>query len=187
MSIIILLGIALGLAMDAFAVSIAISAALKDVSLAQLLRLALYFGLFQSAMLIIGWLAGQSVADYIAGYDHWVAFGLLAFIGGRMIYSGLKGVDKIDTSKDPTRGATVVILAVATSIDALAVGLSFIALGVSIWYPAAVIGAVAFGMTALGMKIGGGLGEKFGDKMEIAGGLVLIAIGAKIVIEHIMA
>ena len=185
MSVLTIFGIALGLAMDAFAVSIASSAVLRDVTRRQIFRLSFHFGFFQFMMPVIGWLAGLSVADYIAAYDHWVAFGLLAFIGGRMIYESFAKEEKLKETADPTRGLTLVMLSIATSIDALAVGLSFAMLQVKIWYPSVIIGLVAAGMTVIGMRIGGRLGKRFGHRMELIGGLVLIGIGVKILIEHI--
>jgi len=184
-SFITIVGIAFGLAMDAFAVSIASSAALRDVSARQMFRLSFHFGFFQFMMPVVGWLAGLSVARWIEAYDHWAAFGLLAFIGGRMIYGAFGKNDKFHTTGDPTRGVTLVMLSVATSIDALAVGLSFAMLKVSAWYPSLIIGVVAAGMTLIGMNIGGRLGARFGKRMELIGGLVLIGIGVKILVEHL--
>jgi len=171
--------------MDAFAVSIASSAVLRDVTRRQIFRLSFHFGFFQFMMPVIGWLAGLSIADHIASYDHWVAFGLLAFIGGRMIYESFAKKEKLKETADPTRGLTLVMLSIATSIDALAVGLSFAMLQVRIWYPSVIIGLVAAAMTVIGMRIGGRLGARFGRRMELIGGLVLIGIGIKILIEHI--
>ena len=116
------------------------------MSLRQTFRLAYHFGLFQALMPIIGWLAGRSVERWIGPIDHWIAFGLLTAIGGKMIYEALKGDDEDVEKKDPTKGLSLVVLSVATSIDALAVGLSLALLGVKIWYPALVIGFVAFGV-----------------------------------------
>jgi putative Mn2+ efflux pump MntP len=180
-----LIGIAIGLAMDAFAVSIAIGLSLKQVSLRQTARLSYHFGLFQALMPIIGWLAGRSVERWIGPIDHWIAFGLLAVIGGRMIYAALTDEAEEVEKKDPTKGASLVILSVATSIDALAVGLSLALLGVEIWYPAVVIGLVAFGFTALGLHLGKRFGTLLGRRMEVVGGVVLIAIGVRILIEHL--
>lgn len=181
-----LIGIAVGLAMDAFAVSIAAGLALKRVDARQTFRLAWHFGLFQAFMPVIGWLAGLSVERWIAPIDHWIAFGLLATIGGRMIHESFADHDD-DRRRavDPTRGWSLVVLSVATSIDALAVGLSLALLGVSIWYPAVVIGLVAFAFTAAGLHVGGRFGSRLGTRMETVGGAVLIAIGVRILIEHL--
>ncbi len=177
-------GIALGLAMDAFAVAIASSITLGAVSPRQVFRLAFHFGLFQAMMPVLGWLAGQSVAQLFQDWDHWVAFGLLAFIGGRAIHAALTSPEERDVG-DPTRGISLVMLSVATSIDALAVGLSFAMLHVRIWYPALVIGVVAASMTTLGMLVGCRLGSRFGRNTEIAGGVILILIGLNILSQHL--
>jgi putative Mn2+ efflux pump MntP len=181
-----LLGIAVGLAMDAFAVAIATGIALGIVSGRQTFRLAFHFGLFQFLMPVIGYLAGMSVEGYIKGYDRWVAFVLLGYIGGKMVYEGIRGgMAEGNDGKDPTRGMSLVVLSVATSIDALAVGIS---LGVlhneGIVYPGIVIGIVACTFTAAGLHLGKRLGAAFGKRMEVVGGLVLVAIGVKILFDH---
>lgn len=171
--------------MDAFAVAIATGIVLGEVSGRQLFRLSWHFGLFQFLMPVVGWLAGVTVAERLSAWDHWLAFGLLLFIGGKMIRSGIRGGDADAGTRDPTRGVSLVLLSVATSIDALAVGLSLGVLGVRIWYPAAVIGVVTCGLTAAGMRMGRVLGKAVGNRMEVAGGLVLVAIGVKILVEHL--
>jgi putative Mn2+ efflux pump MntP len=181
----LLLGIAVGLAMDAFAAAIAISVSLGRVSGRQTFRLAWHFGLFQALMPIIGWYGGVSVERWISGWDHWLAFGLLAFVGGRMLASGLRRGREEFSRLDPTRGIPLVVLSVATSIDALAVGLSFAALGVRIWIPSAVIGLTAALLTVVGTALGSRLGDRFGRWMEVLGGALLIAIGARIVVAHL--
>jgi len=180
-----LIGIAVGLAMDAFAVSIGAGLTLKTVDARQTLRLAWHFGLFQALMPIIGWLAGLSVERWIAPVDHWIAFGLLAVIGGKMIHEALKDDDEETRRGDPTKGWSLVLLSVATSIDALAVGLSLALLDVSIWWPAVVIGLVAGAFTTVGMQLGKRFGALLGRRMESVGGIVLIAIGVKILVEHL--
>jgi len=186
MSFLTVLLIALALAVDAFTVAMAAGVVLPKSGLRPMLRLAWHFGLFQTGMNVLGWLAGQSVRVYIEAADHWIAFGLLSVVGGRMIVEALKKEDGKKESADPTRGGTLVVLSVATSIDSLAVGLSFSLLDVSIWKPALVIGVVAFLLTALGMRLGRMVGEKsrLGARAEIVGGLVLIGIGIKILQEH---
>lgn len=172
--------------MDAFAVSIGAGLQLKEVTPRQTFRLAWHFGLFQALMPIVGWLAGLSVVKWIAPVDHWLAFALLAIIGGRMIYEAVReGADRDDERADPTRGWTLVLLSVATSIDALAVGLSLALLDVSIWWPAVVIGIVAGAFTTVGLQLGKRFGALLGRRMEIIGGIILIAIGVKILIEHL--
>jgi len=148
--------IALALAMDAFAVSVGISLSNETITKRKALRLASHFGLFQFMMPLIGWYAGQNIlVKYIEPFDHWVAFSLLLIIGGKMIYESFKRGKKIKNIKaDPTKGLSLLVLSVATSIDALAVGLSLAALHVAILYPAVVIGLVAFFMTVLGVNIG---------------------------------
>jgi putative Mn2+ efflux pump MntP len=182
-----LLLIALGLAMDAFAVAIGVSVALRGVTRRQLFRLGWHFGLFQALMPILGWGAGNSIRPWIESWDHWLAFGLLGIVGGRMIVEALRDEDPAAVPTDPTRGWSLVGLSVATSIDALAVGLSFAALGVSVWYPALIIGLVAGCMTVVGALGGCALGRRFGSRMAILGGLVLLAIGIWILIEHLTA
>lgn len=179
--------IALGLALDAFAVAIGTSLALRAVSGRQVFRLAYHFGLFQFLMPVIGWAAGRGVRPWIESWDHWVAFGLLAFVGLKAIGAALRGGPAEAVRADPTRGLSLVLLSVATSLDALAVGLSFAMLGVDIWYPAVVIGCITAGLTTAGMALGGRLGSRFGRRVEAAGGLVLIAIGVKILVQHLAA
>ena len=185
MTTLTLIGVAVGLAMDAFAVSIGAGLTLKTVDARQTLRLAWHFGLFQALMPIIGWLAGLSVERWIAPVDHWIAFGLLAVIGGKMIHEALKDDDEETRRGDPTKGWSLVLLSLATSIDALAVGLSLALLDVSIWWPAVVIGLVAGAFTTVGMQLGKRFGALLGRRMESVGGIVLIAIGVKILVEHL--
>lgn len=182
-----MLGIALGLAMDAFSVAIGVSMALGGTSKRQTFRLAWHFGLFQALMPIIGWAAGTTVRPYIERWDHWLAFVLLAVVGGRMIFDSVRGDEDKASPADPTRGWSLVVLSIATSVDALAVGLSFAALGVEVWTPAAVIGFTAAAMTLLGTLGGRALGARFGTRMAVVGGLVLIGIGFWILFEHLAA
>ena len=178
--------IAVGLAMDCFAVSLGIGASEHINSLRPALRLAFHFGLFQAMMPVIGWLAGRSVEQLISGFDHWIAFGLLAFVGLRMIRSGLSTAEVGTISKDPSRGRTMVMLSVATSIDALAVGISLAALKVQIVYPAIVIGLTTLTLSLIALALGRKLGERLGNRMEILGGLILIAIGVRVVLSHLL-
>lgn len=191
MNTIVIMGIAVGLAMDAFAVAIATSAALVHVNKRQLFRLSWHFGLFQALMPIIGWSVGRTVVDYVSGWDHWLVFGMLTYVGGRAIYGAYRAENdaisgKESTVPDPTKGWSLVMLSVATSIDALAVGLSFGVLNSAIWYPSLIIGVVAATFTLVGMLIGSRLGARFGERMAILGGVVLIAIGLQIVVGHTM-
>ena len=180
------LAIAVALAMDAFAVSIAAGVSLKSVSPRQTFRLAWHFGLFQAMMPVIGWSAGLTVRSRIEAYDHWVAFGLLVFVAQGMLRSAFKGEHADGHSKDPTKGMTMVMLSVATSIDALAVGLSLSMINVSIWTPALVIGLVAGIFTTVGMHLGKIIGSmaQLSRWAELTGGMVLLAIGVNILREH---
>lgn len=184
MDIITLLLIALGLAMDAFAVSISTGIILKKISFRQFFRLSFHFGLFQAFMPIIGWLAGLTVEKHIKTYDHWIAFILLAFIGGKMIYEAFREEEE-EIKNDPTRGMSLVILSIATSIDAMAVGFSLAVLKVSIWLPSIIIGIITLCMSVLGMNIGKFVGVLFGKRVSIAGGIILLIIGIKILIGHL--
>ncbi|TSK06065.1 MAG: manganese efflux pump [Geobacter sp.] len=178
-----ILGIAVALAMDAFAVALAAGAVLNPITGRHLFRLGFHFGLFQALMPIAGWLLGLTVQKWITSYDHWIAFGLLAYVGGRMIVEAFDDEEDGDPS-DPTRGLTMVMLSIATSIDAFAVGLSLAMLGVSVWVPSVVIGLVAGVLTVTGMLLGRKLGDNWGKRVEVCGGVVLCLIGLKILLEH---
>ncbi len=176
--------IALGLAMDAFAVALAAGASGRTGGARAVFRLSFHFGLFQFLMPVVGWFGGSIVASRIAKFDHWVAFALLGIIGVRMVKSGL-GPPERSRLGDPSRGWSLLLLSVATSIDALAVGFSICMLRVNVWYPAAVIGVVAAAMTLVGTKLGCRLGNRLGQRMEILGGLVLLGIGTRVLIQHL--
>jgi putative Mn2+ efflux pump MntP len=176
--------IALGLAMDACAVAVGCGASGQARGARAGLRLAFHFGLFQFMMPVIGWAIGVSIAHIVAAWDHWIAFALLVFVGARMIRAGFSPTVNNWTS-DPSRGFTLVMLAFATSIDALAIGLSLAMLSVSIWYPSVVIGVVTVGVSMGGFQFGSALGVRFGKRMEIAGGMILCLIGLRILIAHL--
>jgi len=178
--------IALALAVDAFAVALAAGVSLCQVSGRQTFRLAFHFGLFQAGMNIVGWAAGLTVRNLLASIDHWLAFGLLALVAVKMIKDSLAGREDEAQKLDPTRGYTLIVLSVATSIDSLAVGLSFSMLNVSIWLPAVIIGLVATMLTVAGLRLGCWLGaaSRIGARAEIAGGLVLLGIGVNILYQH---
>jgi putative Mn2+ efflux pump MntP len=178
--------IAVSLAMDSFAVSLGAGTTQHAKGYRAAIRLSFHLGLFQALMPVIGWFLGITVQAFIASYDHWVAFVLLVLVGGRMIRSGLSSEAEVHVN-DPTRGATLVLLSVATSIDALAVGLSLAVLGVTIWYPVAVIGVVTACLSFLGLQLGTRLGIRFGKYMEMGGGGLLIVIGIRIVLSHLLA
>ncbi|MFC1941545.1 manganese efflux pump MntP family protein [Chloroflexota bacterium] len=180
-----ILFIALGLSADCFAVALSGSVSMGSVSLVQKIRTSLTFGFFQALMPILGWLAGRAVINLIADYDHWVAFALLAFIGIRMIWESMR--NKEDHNKvDITRGLILLTLAVATSIDALAVGLTFAFLKVSIILASSLIGIVAFTATMLSFSIGRKAGELIGKRAETIGGVILIIIGLRVLLTHIL-
>ncbi len=183
MSLITVFLVAVGLGIDAFSVAIGIGAVNNKKSWGPVLRLSTAFGLFQFFMPMIGWLAGLTVVEIIASFDHWIAFGLLALVGGKMIWEGFEK-ESVEHCEDQTRGWPLLMLSVATSIDALAVGFSFSVLKNPILLPAVIIGIVCFLMTITGMLFGKVLAKLFGKKVEIFGGLVLIAIGVKILIDH---
>jgi len=176
--------IAVGLAMDALAVSISSGLTVRPPRFGFIFKIAFFFGLFQGIMPVIGWLAGLSFRSLISGVDHWIAFGLLGFIGGKMIFQGLS--DGAATKERNFLSLYVLfVLAVATSIDALAVGLSFSLLKTSINFPAIVIAVVTFIISALGVLVGSRFGHVLESKAEILGGMILIGIGIKIMIEHL--
>jgi putative Mn2+ efflux pump MntP len=183
MSLITIILLAVGLGVDAFSVAIGIGATNNKKSWFPVLRLAAAFGIFQFVMPVIGWLAGLTVVEIISSFDHWIAFALLALVGGKMIWEGFEKESNEDR-EDQTRGWPLLILSIATSIDALAVGFSFSVLKNPIFFPAVIIGIVCFVMTITGMIFGKVLARIFGKKVEIFGGLVLIAIGIKILIDH---
>ena len=170
--------------MDAFAVCLGAGAQEETTGPRPTFRLAFHFGLFQFLMPVLGWFAGATIERYIFAYDHWIAFGLLAFVGGRMIRTGF-GTEEEISKNDPSRGWNMVLLSVAVSIDALAIGLSLAMVNVNIWYPAVVIGIVTGLVSLLGLRIGNGLGRKFGKRMEVIGGIVLILIGLRILFSHL--
>ena len=183
MSLPTILLIALGLAMDCFAVAVASGFTAARMRLPHALRMALFFGLFQAIMPILGWFGGTAMRSVITGVDHWIAFGLLAAIGVKMIYESRKLEEEREI--DPTKLTVVAALAVATSIDALAVGIGISFLGIAIVQPAVIIGAVSFVVTLAGVYLGKRFGHIFENKLELLGGLILIAIGAKILVQHL--
>ncbi|MDD5127662.1 MAG: manganese efflux pump MntP family protein [Dehalococcoidales bacterium] len=178
--------ISLGLSADCFAVAISGSISLKKPSVIQTLRVASSFGAFQALMTFLGWLAGQTIVEAISAYDHWLAFGLLAFVGLRMIKESLRYKTE-EKRVDMTRGLMLLVLSLATSLDALAVGLSIALMQVHIGVSIGIIGATAFLVTGTGFLLGHRLGSLIGKRAELIGGLVLIGIGIKILIEHLGA
>lgn len=183
MGIISILLIAVGLAMDSLAVSISGGIVMRPFCMRQSLRLALTMGIFQGGMTLLGWLMGVSFSSYITAFDHWIAFIFLGFLGGKMIYESF-GEEETTISSFSTK--TLLTLGVATSIDALAVGVSMAFLKTSIYFPAFIIGFVTFALSLIGVISGYRFGKIKGINVELFGGIILIAIGVKILIEHLM-
>ena len=180
-----LLLIAAGLSMDAFAVSICKGLAMKKVNVKYPVIIGLFFGGFQALMPVIGWFLGRRFETAITNFDHWIAFGLLAFIGGKMIIESMKPDDEKSDEEYKLNVRELFLLAVATSIDALAVGITFACLKVPIVGSAALIGCVTFGFSFAGVYIGNKFGLKFKSGAEMTGGAILVFIGAKILLEHL--
>lgn len=177
--------IALGLSMDSLAVSIAAGIILNRFHVKHILHIAFWMGLLQGAMPLVGWMLGVRFQEQIASYDHWIAFILLSFLGGKMIYEWVSDEEDEEKGFDPTRRMTVIGLAVATSIDALAVGVSFAFLNVKVLLPVICIGVTTFILSFLGAAFGARFGNRYRLPMELIGGVILIGIGTKILIEHL--
>ena len=178
--------IALGLAADAFAVSVAAGSTGATRGQRSMLRLSFHFGLFQFLMPILGWLAGLSIERYVQSFDHWIVFGLLVWVAVRMIRSARVEDDR-SVQRDPSRGMMLVVLSVATSLDALAIGLSLALLRVPIWYPSVVIGVVTGATSFIGILLGQRFSKKFGKRAAEIGGVILILIGMRILFAHIFS
>ena len=180
------LAIAFALAIDAFAVSVASGISLQKVSARQTFRLAFHFGLFQSLMTFLGWLGGTIAKPLIESFDHWLAFALLMLIGCKMIFDAISEGEETQFRYDPTKGWSMILLSIATSVDAMAVGLGFSTLKISILFPVIIIGVVASAMTILGLHLGETASKWKGLSRysQILGALVLFAIGIKILFEH---
>lgn len=186
MSILEICLVGLGLAADAFAVAMCKGVEMKKFVLKYALVIALFFGVFQAVMPLIGWAVASTFERYITAYDHWIAFGLLVILGGKMIWDSFKK-DREDEEEKPLNIGfkTLLLMAVATSIDALAVGVTFAFLQVNVWVAIALIGSITFVLSFVGVVIGVKLGDKFEKKAEFVGGLILILIGVKILLEHL--
>jgi putative Mn2+ efflux pump MntP len=186
MDILSIIIIAIGLAMDCFAVSISKGICLKKFQFGNTFKMAFLFGFFQAIMPLIGYLAGKTFIREMSSYDHWVAFGLLALIGGKMLIEGLKAKDPdCDITPNPFGWKLLFTLAFATSIDALATGIVFVPYPSLIYTAALIIGGISFLFTFLGMEIGIHFGKRFHFNVEILGGVILIGIGIKILVEHL--
>ncbi|MBD2310867.1 manganese efflux pump [Desertifilum sp. FACHB-1129] len=175
----------LGLAADAFAVAISSGITIRHITLNKALKIALFFGGFQAFMPLLGWLAGLSIQDLISSVDHWIAFGLLCLIGGKMVYEACQHEEDCDLKMNPLDTQVLLTLSVATSLDAFAVGLGLGILEDSIFKAAATIGGITFLLCFMGVFIGHKCGCIFQTKIEILGGLILIGIGCKILLEHL--
>jgi putative Mn2+ efflux pump MntP len=176
--------IAVGLSLDAFAVAVSSGVAIKPVRLRNGLTIAAFFGSFQALMPVLGWFCGTGLRGLITGIDHWVAFVLLSAVGGKMIYESFPKAGS-RSAADPRNLLVLLMLAVATSIDALAVGIGLSFIKVAIIRPALIIGVVTFGLSLLGVYIGKKAGRFLNHRVELAGGLILILIGIKILVEHL--
>ncbi len=176
--------LAVGLSMDAFAVSICKGLALKKIQFKHALIVGLWFGGFQALMPVIGYFLGAQFKDAIAAYDHWIAFGLLILIGGNMIREAVFDKDEPETDS-ALSFRSMLVLAVATSIDALAVGVTFAFLDVNIWTSVALIGVTTCILSMIGVKVGSVFGAKYEKKAEFIGGVILILLGVKILLEHL--
>jgi putative Mn2+ efflux pump MntP len=185
MELMTIIVIAVGLAMDAFVVSIVSGSVYKQLHVKHALRMALFFGAFQAFMPLIGSLAGLSFKDYITDYDHWVAFVLLAAVGGKMIYESFK-IKSIEENPDPSNVFVLLVLSIATSIDALAIGITLSLIISSIALAVTIIGLITFVLSYTGVLIGKKFGHFFENRIEALGGLVLIGIGVKILCEHLL-
>jgi len=185
MELMTIIFIAVGLAMDAFVVSIVSGSTYRQLHVKHALRMALFFGAFQAFMPLIGSLAGLTLKDYIQDYDHWVAFGLLAAVGVKMIYESFK-IKSAEKNPDPSNIFVLLVLSVATSIDALAIGITLSLITSSIALAAIIIGLITFVLSYAGVLIGKRFGHFFENRIEAIGGLVLIGIGVKIICEHLL-
>ncbi|MDO4618134.1 MAG: manganese efflux pump MntP family protein [Clostridia bacterium] len=176
-------GLGFGLAMDAFSASVTSGITIGKVKIRNAAKIALFFGLFQFLMPVVGYLAGITFSGIIESFDHWVAFLLLLFIGGKMIFEAFHCDEEV-CQKNPLSVGTLTVLAIATSIDALAVGVTFATINTPVLESSLIIGAVTFIISYIGVFLGSKCGDIFGNKAEITGGTILILIGLKILLEH---
>lgn len=175
--------IAIGLAMDAFAVSVCKGLSMKKIDWKKAIIIAVYFGIFQALMPVLGYFLGSSFSAFVQKVDHWIAFILLSIIGVNMIKESTD--DEVEKRNDNVDFKTMVVLAIATSIDALAVGVTFAFFEVNILLAISIIGIITFILSIFGVIIGNKFGDKFQNKAELAGGIILIIIGVKILLEHL--
>jgi len=186
MTLLEITGVAIGLAMDASAVSVANGISIKNIKQKEAFRIAFSFGFFQAVMPLIGWALGLSFRSYIQNFDHWIAFGLLLVIGAHMLIEALEPPKPDSTKNNCLNPRTLLIMSFATSIDALAAGISFSVLDMGIWFPILIIGLITFILSYIFLISGNKLGNRFGRGMDFVGGVILIAIGVKILVEHLI-
>jgi putative Mn2+ efflux pump MntP len=175
--------LSIGLAMDAFAVSICKGLSMKKFNWKKAIIIALYFGIFQALMPVLGYFLGSTFSSFVQSVDHWIAFILLAIIGANMIKDSMD--DEEEKRNDRVDVKTMLLLAIATSIDALAIGVTFAFFEVNLWFSISIIGIITLVLSFLGVVIGNKFGDKFQNRAELAGGIVLIIIGLKILLEHL--
>jgi putative Mn2+ efflux pump MntP len=185
MDLLTIIAVALGLSFDTFAVSLSYGVVQNRILFWQAVRLAIVLAIFQAGLMVIGFFLGSFVIDIIKAADHWVALSLLSFLGIRMIVEGLKRKEKA-APRDYTKPLELLTVAVGTSIDAFAVGISFALLEIKIWTSGIIIGAVTFIASMIAIRIGKSAGKRLGQRVEILGGIILVAIGVKIFLEHIL-
>ena len=183
MQLVELILIAVGLSFDTFAVSVSSGLAVSKIKFFQGVRIALVLAVFQTMMPFMGWLGGVQIEQYLNNYDHWIAFGLLTILGVKMLIEAFKPDE--DKNFNPLLFKVLVGMAVATSIDAFVVGISFAFFKINIYLTLFIIGSITFLASMVGMLLGKKIGNKFGNKAEIAGGIILIGIGLKILLSHI--
>ena len=186
MDFITIIAVALGLSFDTFAVSLSYGVVQNKILFRQAVRIALVLATFQAGLLVIGYFIGSIVSEIMKTADHWVALVLLSFLGIRMIIEGIRRKEG-EEIRDYTKILNLLTVAIGTSIDAFAVGISFALLAIKIWISGVIIGAVTFLASMTAIRIGKSAGEKLGQRVEIVGGIILIAIGVKIFLEHILA
>ncbi len=185
MDFVTIVAVALGLSFDTFAVSLSYGVIQNKIRFWQAVRIAFVLAVFQAGLLVTGYFLGSFISDLVKAADHWVALILLSFLGIRMIIEGMKRTENVEI-RDYTKTLTLLSVALGTSIDAFAVGISFALLSIRIWYSGIIIGTVTFLASMTAIRIGKSAGYRLGNKVEIIGGLILIAIGVKIFLEHML-
>lgn len=186
MELITLIFIAIGLSVDSFAVSVSCGLVMCDITFRKATRIAFSLAFFQSLMPLLGWFIGMRIASLVKSFDHWIAFGLLAIIGGKMIIESFKKSDEEKQKMNPLDPKVLIGISLATSIDALIVGISFALISINLYLATIIIGFTTFVLSMLGILFGKKTGLKFGNKMEIFGGVILFLIGLKILLDHLL-